>query len=205
MKKIIAFALGCFAAAAIFSGCAEEKKALPESVVKNLQAAYNGESNASAKYAFYAEKADANGAKNAAALFRAASKSEGIHAQRQGEVLRKYGVEPVKEIKDFEFVDVVAALEDAKKGEDYEIATMYPEFLADARTKEVGADVIEAFSNAMEAEKKHSAFYQQATDDYNNKSDVERKFMVCLVCGYTDVDGSFSSCPLCAATSFMAF
>ena len=41
----------------------------------NLQAAFEGESNAAAKYSAYAVKADAEGYKGAAVLFRAAARA----------------------------------------------------------------------------------------------------------------------------------
>lgn len=47
--------------------------------LENLLTAYNGESNANAKYLAYAEKADEEGYAKVASLFRAAASAEKIH------------------------------------------------------------------------------------------------------------------------------
>ena len=58
--------------------------AAPGATLDNLQAAYNGESNASAKYAAFAKKADEEGYGQVASLFRAASPDDGDAAMRLG-------------------------------------------------------------------------------------------------------------------------
>ncbi len=52
----------------------------------NLMTAYNGESNAEAKYLEYAKKADSEGYGKAASLFRAAS-AEKIHTTNHAQVI----------------------------------------------------------------------------------------------------------------------
>ena len=52
--------------------------AAPSKTLDNLMAAYNGESNAKAKYTEFAKKADQEGFAGAASLFRAAAKAAGM-------------------------------------------------------------------------------------------------------------------------------
>ncbi len=178
------------------TGCGQ--KSADPSVIANLQAAYNGESNASAKYAMYAEKAAEAGYKDVAAFFRAASKAEGLHAARQAKVLKSFGVEPQAEIKLPAYIDVAASLKDAVAGETYEKDTMYPEFIANAKAKGAPAAVIEAFQFALEAEKEHARIYSLAAADLEQWKNTGRIFYVCSVCGYT-LDKPFAVCVLCAA------
>lgn len=194
----IGFLATMLTAAAMFSGCSESKKALDATVIDNLQAAYNGESNASAKYEMYAKKADEAGYKSVAAMFRATSNAEKLHSERQAKVLRANGVEPKAEIKLPEYVDVAASLADGIKGETYEMTTMYPEFIANAKAKDAPQAVIEAFAYAMDAEKEHARMYAAAAADLENWKAGDKTFYVCQVCGFTS-DNQLKVCPLCAA------
>ena len=73
--------------------------AISTSTLTNLQTAFNGESNANAKYLAYAKKADEEGYNRVGRLFRAAARAEAIHAQNHAKVIRSMGAEPVTEIK----------------------------------------------------------------------------------------------------------
>jgi len=73
--------------------------AAPSKTLDNLTAAFNGESNAHAKYLEFAKKADQEGYAGAAALFRAAARAEETHARTHGEVITKLGGSPKAEIK----------------------------------------------------------------------------------------------------------
>ena len=68
--------------------------AAPAKTLDNLMAAFNGESNANAKYLEYAKKADAEGYAGAAGLFRAAAKAEATHAATHAAVIKKLGGTP---------------------------------------------------------------------------------------------------------------
>lgn len=67
-------------AAAILAGCS--KSEIDRAVIQDLQTAFNGESNASAKYALYGANAQEAGYLSIAALFKAASFAEQIHARQ---------------------------------------------------------------------------------------------------------------------------
>ncbi len=105
-----------------------------EQTIKNLNAAYQGESNASNRYAKFAEKADAEGYSQVAKLFRAASTAEAIHRDTHkaailelGGVVETFQLDPVKPGTTEE------NLKAAIKGESYERDTMYPGLLPSRR------------------------------------------------------------------------
>ncbi|MDD4816622.1 MAG: rubrerythrin family protein [Victivallaceae bacterium] len=196
MKKIGWLGM-VIAAGALFAGCGEAKK-VDASVVSDLQSAYNGEMNAAAKYELYAAKAAENGYESVAALFRATHKAESLHAARHARVLKSLGVEPKAEVKLPEYVDVEASLRDGIKGETYEMTTMYPEFIANAKAKGAPAEVIETLTFALEAEKEHAKFYTEAVNAMEEWRPAGKTFYVCSVCGYT-TDKPLAACILCAA------
>ncbi|MDR3725988.1 MAG: rubrerythrin family protein, partial [Terracidiphilus sp.] len=103
-----------------------------EITVKNLLAAFEGESNAHAKYTAFAAKADQDGLHGAASLFRAAGRAEQIHAANHARVIKQLGGEAKCEIHAAEVKSTLENLKAALGGEQYEVDTMYPEFLAEA-------------------------------------------------------------------------
>lgn len=89
MKKLGgAFAL-ILAAASLAIGAE-----LVKNTLQNLQSAYNGESNAGAKYLEFAKQADREGYGQAASLFRAAAASEQIHRTCEAAVMKEMGAVP---------------------------------------------------------------------------------------------------------------
>lgn len=203
MKKLVVFA----AMALLLASCG----AKPEKTIENLKAAITGESNASAKYAKFAEKATADSMFNVAAMFRATSKAEEIHAKNHTAALNELGVTDFTPV--IEEVVVGTALENlaaAKEGEDYEQQTMYPEFITVATAE--GADkASSSFNWAMVAEGKHSSFYNEAiaaiTAD-GNDANFTALFVVCPLCGdtYKQSDAA-AACDLCgtAGDKFLTF
>ena len=64
----------------------------------NLQAGFNGESNAHARYLAFAEKAGQEGYGEVASLFRAAAKAEEVHAANHAGVIKTLGGTPQAKI-----------------------------------------------------------------------------------------------------------
>ncbi len=91
--------------------------------LENLQAAFNGESNAHAKYLAYANKADEEGYLKVATLFRAAAYAEEVHLNNHAKVIKGMGASPKAEIKLPEIHSTAQNLADAIKGETYEQTT----------------------------------------------------------------------------------
>ena len=170
--------------------------------VKNLIAAFEGESNAGAKYAAFAVKADEEGFHGAASLFRAASRAEQIHAANHARVIRQLGGEATCTIHAAEAKDTLSNLKAALGGETYEIETMYPEFLAEANAHE-NKIAIRTFTYALEAEKTHARLYGEAialvqAGKLDSWVGTARDFYVCTVCGYTsENEEEHERCPVC--------
>ena len=170
--------------------------------VKNLLAAYEGESNAAAKYASFANKASEDGLHGAASLFRAASRAEQIHATNHARVIQQLGGEVKCEIHPAEVKTTLENLKVALGGEQYEIETMYPEFLAEA-TQRGNKAAVRTFTYALEAEKTHARLYGEAIalvagGKLDSWVSEPREFYVCPVCGYTsENEEEHERCPVC--------
>ncbi len=160
----------------------------------NLQAALAGESQAHLRYLVYADLAEREGLANVARLFRAASLSEQIHATNHLKALGGVG----------KTLDNVGT---ACGGETFEIAEMYPAYVAVAELQgEKRAQ--RSMSDAFEAEKVHAALYGKAQDAAAAGKDVDLpELYVCPVCGYTMEGEAPEKCPLCGTvhTRFQKF
>ncbi len=165
-----------------------------KSTLENLQTAYNGESNAHAKYLAYAEQAKAEGFHKVATLFTAAARAEGIHAANHAEVIRQMGGEPQADVKEAAVGTTRDNLQDALKGESYERYKMYPGFLAKAR-KDGNADAIRTLNLARNAEIEHAKLYQEALNDLEGWKAAGATFYVCPVCGWTSSSLPAERCP----------
>ncbi|MFZ4522450.1 MAG: rubrerythrin family protein [Bacteroidales bacterium] len=168
--------------------------------IENLKAAFKGETTASAKYAAFAEQARKEGLTQIATMFEATSRAEQIHAANHQTVLEKLGqkAEPVK--PGFAVKSTKENLEDAIKGESYEMTTMYPGFIATAKTEEV-APAAKSFRWAMDTEKKHQVMYQNALNALNSKKTdtLSKVYWVCPKCGNTyDSAKPEASCAFCS-------
>jgi len=184
-------------------GCAglanAAEAAAGKSTLENLQAAFNGESNAKAKYEAFAAKAEEEGYKSVAALFRAASQSEGIHAKKHAAVIAKLGAEPKAEVGKPDVKGTKENLEAALAGETHEKETMYPGFIKQA-TAEKNKAAVRTFRGAMLAEVEHAKLYKQALAELDGWKAAGKEFMVCQICGYTELSSSaLMKCPVCSA------
>ena len=172
-----------------------------EQTLKNLLAAFNGESNASARYAAFAVKADAEGYLRVGSLFRAASRAEHIHAANHSVVIQNLGGTPSANIEAAVVKSTAENLQQAIDGELYEVNTMYPEFIAEAEAQKNKA-ARRTFRFAIEAEKGHAQLFTDALQAIKNgegKKELAEKatYYVCPECGYTADKADFDRCPVC--------
>ncbi len=187
---------------AIIMSCGTKKPAeevVIKKTIENLKAAIKGETTASAKYAAYAEKAKEEGFAEVAVLFQAASKSEEIHAKNHTAVLTKQGFTMDEFKPEFVVKTTKENLEDALKGEKYEVETMYPDFIKTADADTVG-EASNSFSWAMRVEQIHANYYQTALDCIATKdfSKMAKEYMVCTTCGNTFEAGKIDEfCNIC--------
>ena len=163
--------------------------------IKNLNAAFQGESNASNRYAAFAKTADAEGLPQVAKLFRAASAAEAIHRDSHKAAIIELG----GAVESFKLDDVTPGttaenLKAAIKGETYERDTMYPEFLAAAKADDAKA-AIRTFQFALAVEKQHAELYQNALDQLGKNPPAD--YYVCQVCGTTLTALPDKKCPVC--------
>jgi len=169
-----------------------------DTVIANLQKAHNGELNAKVRYLEFAVKADEEGYKSVAALFRAAADSEAIHAKNFAETIVKLGAVPKTEMEKPVVKSTKENLEAAVKGETAEKDTIYPDFAKQAgEAKQAGAAM--NFKAAMAAEAEHAKFYQQALDKMDDWKAAGKEFAVCQVCGYTVMGEPPLKCVICAS------
>jgi len=163
----------------------------------NLQAAYNGESNANARYIAFAEKADKEGYGQVASLFRAAAKSESVHASGLSKAIKELKAEPKADLKKPDVKSTKENLAAALKGESYESEKMYPGFIKQAEAdKNTFAGKV--FHGAQMAEIEHAKFYKEALSNLDGWKKGTKDFLVCTVCGYTTVDMKLKKCPVCS-------
>lgn len=185
---VVTFALVTFAGYS-------QVRAAKASTLDNLQAAYDGESNAAARYTAFAKQADKEGYAGVAGLFRAAAKAEQVHAASHAAVIKKMGAQPKADVKTPEVKTTKENLQAAIKGETYERDVMYPEFLKQARA-EANAGAVRSFNYAKAAEAEHAKLYQQASDELEQWKGG-REFYVCPTCGYTVTKIPGKKCPTC--------
>ena len=154
---------------------------------KDLQDAFTGESQANRKYLAFAKKADQEGYKQIAKLFRAAAEGETVHAHNHLRELS--GIKSTKE-----------NLIEAINGESYEFQKMYPQMIEDARVEDKkGAE--RSFTFANEVEKVHAQLYTKALDNLGNNPEVD--YYVCWVCGNTVEGEPPEKCPICGSLKKM--
>jgi rubrerythrin len=165
-----------------------------KSTLDNLQAAFNGESNAHATYLAFSAKAKAEGSQKTANLFAAAARAEEIHASNHAKVIRALGGEPKADVKKPQVASTRENLQAALKGESYERDIMYPGFLTQAR-KEGKADAIQTLNLARNAEIEHAKLYKQALDEFEGWKGASANFYVCPVCGWTSMALPAERCP----------
>jgi rubrerythrin len=150
----------------------------------NLKAAFAGESQASRKYLYFAEKADKDGQPQIAKLFRAASDAETVHARNHLNAAKGIG-------------SISDNLEEAIGGEHYEFTEMYPAMIDQAKVDKNSA-ALNSFNWANQVEQVHHALYEQALKDVESGKKRENKpFFVCQNCGNTVEGGAPDKCPIC--------
>ncbi|MEM2854004.1 MAG: rubrerythrin family protein [Candidatus Bathyarchaeia archaeon] len=152
----------------------------------NLKNAFAGESQAHMRYLIFAEKAEEEGFKNVARLFRAIAYAEQVHAINHYNVLGM-----IRSTAD--------NLQEAIDGETYEVNEMYPAYNAVAKLQEErGAQRTTEW--ALQAERIHAAIYQRAKQFVESGKDIPLEAIyICSVCGYTSEE-EFDRCPICGAT-----
>ena len=151
----------------------------------NLKEAFAGESQANRKYLAFARKAEQEGFKNVARLFRTTAEAETIHALAHLGAMDGIG-------------STADNLRAAVAGETYEYTEMYPPMLQQAIAEDHRARRM--FGYATKAEAVHAQLYQMALDAVAQGRDLsETQFYLCPVCGHIELGAPPDSCPICGA------
>jgi len=152
----------------------------------NLGFAFAGESKANRKYLFFAEKAEEEGQKRIARLFRAGADAETVHARNHLKVMQ--GIKSTRE-------NLLAAID----GEKHEFTEMYPSYIKQAEA-EGEKKATESFYLANKVEQIHHSLYQDAIKRLDTGEVMELKpFYVCQYCGNTIEGKAPDKCPICGA------
>lgn len=150
----------------------------------NLKEAFAGESQASQKYLAFSKKAEREGFKNIAKLFRTAAEAERIHAE--GHLGAMDGIGSTAE-------NLAAAV----GGETYEFTEMYPPMIKQAEAE--GHKAKRMFSYAAKAEAVHAQLYQLALEAVKQGKDLPQdKIYLCPVCGHIEFGNPPETCPICS-------
>jgi len=163
------------------------KGGLDMSTMDNLVKAFEGESWAIRKYVAFAEKAEQEGFKQAARLFRALTASETAHANIH-----------LKQIQ-----AVFSTKENLTYARDLEatVATeMYPQMLEEA-VKEGNTQAAQGFEHIKNVEKGHVDLCQKELDNLENQEEVD--YYVCRHCGNVVETMPQDSCPICNSAKSM--
>jgi len=158
-----------------------------DKIQEALSQAYAGEAKAALRLKVYAQKAEEEGYKQMALLFRVISFSEEIHGARALRVL--------KEIKGTE-ENLAASFESEKK-----IAEVaYDQFVKLA--EEAGnKEAVLHFSQSKDVEETHAKLYKEAMAHFMEER--ETTYYVCKVCGYVSDGVLPDECPVCGAKAKM--
>jgi rubrerythrin len=161
----------------------EEAYMMSDRGQRNLALAFAAESKASARKLAFALKAEEDGYRQLARLFRAIADGEATHARRYLLSLRgKIGTSREN-------------LEEAQRNQKG-TAMEYRRLVQDA-VKDGPPQVKKAFSHAAEVNQKHGELLRKARKDL--MVDEAARYYVCQICGYISEDLPPRNCPVCHA------
>jgi len=156
---------------------------------KNLYTAFAGETQAFAKYSYFAEKAKNEGYEQIAEIFNYTAQNELEHAKLWFKALG------------FLHDTTAGNLETARSGENFEWSQMYKEF-AETAEEEGFIQIARMFRGVAEIEKHHEERYQALINNIDNNEVFKKPDTVewhCRNCGYI-VEGEEAPkvCPVCS-------
>jgi len=164
-----------------------------EITMSNLNKAFRGETNASHRYELFAEKADAEGYKQIAKLFRAVSMAESIHRNNHKAVILTLGGKP--DVVEYDAVKVRTTRENLQvpvKGETYEKNVMYPNFIKQAKIDGV-PEAVRTFTFSDNAEKQHEKLFEDALNNFGRNKPAD--YCINRITGATYAVNLNSQCP----------
>ncbi len=178
-------------------GCMGVKGAEVENLtLSNLQKSYQAESSSKARFDAFAAQADKEGFKAVATLFRAASKSESIHADKHAAMITKLGVTPSWIAPKLEVKTTKENLEVAIQAKAADKDGFYPGFIKQAKAdKNHGAEM--SFMGASASSGGLVDLFKTALSNLDNWKVGDKAFGVCTVCGWVVMGALPAKCPIC--------
>jgi rubrerythrin len=160
----------------------------------NLQAAFEDDIHAEARYRAFAERAVQERQRDAAALFRAAAHAERVRARSHAEVLRRLGAEPVEPpVREPVVRTTRSNLMSILAHENAERVAVYPRLIDEARRERI-PDAILSFTLAHHAEEGLVRLYQDALS--KPPAPAESVLHVCETCGHVVRGDPPARCPV---------
>lgn len=155
----------------------------------NLIKAFQGESEASIKYKFYASKAKKDGYEQIASIFEENAQNEKEHAKIWFKLLH-----------DGKVPNTLENLKDSANGENYEFTDMYVE-MAKTAEEEGFTKIANLFKQIGEIEKEHERRFNKLIENINEGivfSRDDERIWKCRNCGHI-VIGKYAPelCPVC--------
>jgi rubrerythrin len=168
---------------------------LPYDVRQVLQRAVVNEREAAARYELFARKAQEEGYRGAAALFRAQAQAERIHGERFAAALRAHDIAlPPEET----FSPLVGTTGDnlrtAASAERAERDGSYREAIETCNLHSA-TEIAKLFDQTRDSEVEHANLCTTASRDIESTKEA-KTFYVCDKCGYT-TDVKLPFCPAC--------
>lgn len=142
--------------------------------IKNLEAAFGGESMANRKYLFFAEVTKQLGMKELSKLFKETANQETEHAFAHFRLLHpELVVDDLSSLTEEDKKAIASrCLELAIEGETYEYTTMYPEF-ADQAKIDLDEPAAAEFKEQEKESKEHAAIFRKAASNFGFLTSIE--------------------------------
>lgn len=185
----------------LVAGCSKDSEAppVPTATIENLKVAHACAFKRSMWYANAALEADRERLGNLAAMFRAISRSEAIHAANHERLLvSKNATTDTSKAACLPLGTTRQALKMAQSLERTQIEGLYPPMVATA-VKESWPEAAEQLRQAGLVDADHMAFMKEAAD--RSGTVPMRAYRVCSTCGHIDLSTD-STCAVCNATTF---
>jgi rubrerythrin len=154
---------------------------------KNLKEAFAGEAKAYIRLIAFAEKAEKEGYKQIAKLFRAVAEAEKIHAKNHLNLLGI--INSTEENLKYSF-----------EREKFANEVAYPDFIKQAE-EEGNKMAVVSFVRARDVEEGHKKLYKLALQHLMEEK--ETSYYLCKVCGYISDNILPEECPVCGAKKEM--
>ena len=151
---------------------------------QDLKDAFAGESQANRKYLAFAKKADQEGFKQVAKLFRAAAEAETVHAHNHLGAMG--GIKSTRE-----------NLEEALNGEVYEFQKMYPAMIEDCEERRPTKRRNRPSPSRTRWRRSTRTSTRRPSIDLGKNAETD--YYVCQVCGNTVEGAAPDKCPICGA------